>query len=274
MAEHDHKLAALDRDLRFFSADEEAARALTREQVRSFNETGYLKPFRVFDDAAVEENRRYFDALLERALATGRNSYSINGFQRTCRGIYDLVKHPAILALVRDILGEDVVCWGTHYFCKLPGDGKAVAWHQDASYWPLTPSKTVTAWLAIDDADRANGCMKVVPGTHRLGPLKFRDSKPDENNVLWQTIDDPERYGTPEYFELRAGEISLHADLLVHGSEPNTSDRRRCGLTMRYASTDVVAHWGWNAGSVLCLGRDPEGHWADIPRPAADELPV
>ena len=56
----------------------------------------------------------------------------------------------------------------------MPGDGKAVPWHQDASYWPLSPSKAVTVWLAIDDADRDNACMRVIPGTHHFGHLTYR----------------------------------------------------------------------------------------------------
>ena len=88
-----------------------------------------------------------------RVAQAGGNSYSVNGYHERSRMIYDLVKNPLILEYVQDLLGPNVVAWGTHYFCKLPGDGKSVSWHQDASYWPLTPSKTVTVWLAIDAAE-------------------------------------------------------------------------------------------------------------------------
>jgi non-heme Fe2+,alpha-ketoglutarate-dependent halogenase len=267
MSKHEDQLAQLDRDLRFYQARCEHPRRLTQEQIQFFNERGYLKGIRIFTDAEADVNRRGFDRLLENVAQAGGNSYSINGYHERSRMIYDLVKNPLILEYVQDLLGLNVVAWGTHYFCKLPGDGKAVSWHQDASYWPLTPSKTVTVWLSIDDADRENACMRVIPGTHRLGPLKLRDSDPTENNVLWQTIEDAESHGEPVDFELKAGEISLHSDLLVHGSEPNRSQRRRCGLTIRYASTDVHAHLGWNRRSILCCGEDPSGHWADVTRP-------
>jgi hypothetical protein len=227
----------------------------------------------VYDEAQVLENRRFFDALLERVTAAndGRNSYSINGYHVQCASIWDMVVNPTILDYVEDILGPNFISWGTHFFCKMPGDGKAVSWHQDASYWPLTPSKTVTAWVAIDDADRDNGCMQVIPGTHRRGHLEFRPSAPEENNVLNQTIVDAESLGEPVCFDLKAGEISLHSDLLVHGSEPNLSSRRRCGLTMRYASVDVVAlSPSWREGAILCRGHDPQGNWANIPRPDGD----
>lgn len=271
MSQHEDQLAQLERDLRFHPSRCDHPRRLTPEQIRFFNERGYLKGFRIFNDDETAANRRGFDRLLANVLQEGKNSYSINGYHARSRMIYDLVRHPLILEYVQDLLGPDVVAWGTHYFCKLPGDGKAVSWHQDASYWPLTPSKTVTVWLAIDDSDRENGCMRVIPGTHLLGPLAFRDSNASENNVLWQTIIDAERHGEPVDFELKAGEISLHSDLLAHGSEPNRSSRRRCGLTIRYASTDVRAHLGWNRNSILCSGRDASGHWGHLPRPEQND---
>jgi ectoine hydroxylase-related dioxygenase (phytanoyl-CoA dioxygenase family) len=151
----------------------------------------------------------------------------------------------------------------------MPRDGKAVSWHQDASYWPLTPSQAVTVWLAIDDADRGNACMRYIPGTHVLGHLTWKLSETDEANVLNQTVPDVGRYGEPVYVELRAGEASLHSDLLLHGSEANTSDRRRCGLTLRYTPSDVRAYLGWHEKGVVAAG-EPPPHWANRPRPQDD----
>jgi non-heme Fe2+,alpha-ketoglutarate-dependent halogenase len=270
MSRHEERLAELERDLSFRPVRCESPRRLTQEQIAFFNERGYLKGLRIFADREVGDNRRGFDRLLEKAVGDGGSSYSINGWHDRSRVIYDLALHPMILDHVEDLLGPNFVAWGTHYFCKLPGDGKAVSWHQDASYWPLTPARTVTVWLAIDDADRENGCMRVIPGTHRLGQLEFRDSDTSENNVLWQTVQGAERYGEPVDFELKAGEISLHSDMLVHGSEPNRSGRRRCGLTIRYASTEVRAFWDWNRKSILCRGEDPHGLWVRLPRPEGE----
>ena len=149
----------------------------------------------------------------------------------------------------------------------MPGDGKTVSWHQDAHYWPLTPSKTVTVWLAIDDADIENACMQFIPGSHRRGELKHHASEPAEDNVLYRTTEATEIRDEPAHIELKAGEMSLHSDLLLHGSPRNNSNRRRCGLTMRYATTDVIAHEGWNKSSILCCGVDADGNWANLPRP-------
>ena len=98
----------------------------------------------------------------------------------------------------------------------------------------------------------------------------YRESSPAEHNVLDQTIENAEQYGTPVDDVLKAGEISLHSDLLLHGSEANNSDRRRCGLTLRYCAADVRAGLDWNLKGVIVSGSDPSGHWANPPRPEND----
>ena len=266
MPEHD-KLAAIERDLRFHPSPVTEPIALSRDQLAAFNRDGYLSGIRIFNAEEAAANRLYFDELLARVLAAGGNSYSISTSHLTYGPVHDLLTHPRTVAIVRDLLGDDIVGWGSHYFCKLPHDGKAVPWHQDASYWPLTPSKTVTVWLAIDDADRENACMRVIPGSHHFGHLTYRMTEDVDRTVLNLEVDNVERFGKPVDMELKAGELSVHADLLLHGSGANESDRRRCGLTLRYCAADVRAYEGWNAKGVIVSGRDTSGHWAHPPRP-------
>ena len=87
-------------------------------------------------------------------------------------------------------MGDTVILRHSHFFAKLPGDGKRVSWHQDASYWPITPSKVVSAWLAIDDSHEDNAAMQVIPGSHLTENIPFRESSAEENNVLNQTVPD------------------------------------------------------------------------------------
>jgi non-haem Fe2+, alpha-ketoglutarate-dependent halogenase len=261
------ELKAVERDLRFHPSTVTDPKALTREQVAAFNRDGYVMPLRVFGETEMAEIRAYFDDLLARTLASGGNSYSISTAHLAHGRVWDLLNDARIVACVRDLVGEDVIGWGSHFFCKMPGDGKRVSWHQDASYWPLTPSKAVTAWLAIDDASVENACMRFIPGTHHLGHLTYTLGEDDDSNVLNQTVVGAEDFGAPVNVELKAGEISLHSDLLLHGSEANRSARRRCGLTLRYCPADVRAGLGWNAKGVVVSGRDPSGHWANAPRP-------
>lgn len=261
------ELDDLHRDLRFHPAGVEHPQQLTREQIVAFNRDGYIKGLRIFSTEEIAEHRRYFDELLAQVLANGGDAYSISTAHLKYERVYDLLTDPRVVAIVKDLLGENVVGWGSHYFCKLPGDGKRTAWHQDASYWPLTPSKAVTIWLAIDDADVENACMRYLPGTHHYGHLTYQLSEDDEDNVLNQTIPNVERFGAPVDVELKAGEAAIHSDLLLHGSEKNESQRRRCGLTLRYCPVDVRAHLGWNAKGVIVSGADPDQHWANPPRP-------
>ena len=263
----------LDRDLKFQPATTQHPKRLTPEQVRHYNEEGYVKGLRVFSEAEIAEHRHYFDRLLERHMGEGADSNSLRRMQRFCQPIWDIITNQTILDYVEDIIGPNIVAWGQQYFCKLPGDGKPVSWHQDASYWPLTPARTVTMWLAVDDSDRENGAMQVIPRTHTLGHLDFDMSGADENSFLPQKIKGIETLGDPVYFELKAGEISLHADMLVHGSDANRSNRRRCGLTIRYCASEVrTLDPNWNQNSILCRGTDPAGHWANIPRPETDYM--
>jgi hypothetical protein len=264
------ELTSIPRDLRFHPSTVTHPKTLTRAQIEAFNRDGYIKGIQIFDAAEIADYRRYFDALLERVIAEGGNSYSISTAHLKYGRVYDLITHPRIIACVKDILGDNVVGWGAHFFCKMPHDGKKVSWHQDASFWPMTPSKTVTVWLAIDDADVENACMRFIPGSHHYGHLTTHLTEDAEHDVLDQVVENAEQFGEPVDVELKAGEISMHNDLLLHGSDANNSDRRRCGLTLRYCTTDVRAYLGWNGKGVLVSGEDPSGHWANPPRPAQD----
>ena len=263
-------LEQMQRDLRFYPSQVTSPKVLSVDQISQYNQDGYVRGLRVFDSQEIARNRQYFDALLAKVLAAGGDSYSISTAHLKYGYVYDLITNPRIVDCVADILGPNVIGWGSHFFCKMPKDGKAVAWHQDASYWPLTPSKTVTVWLAIDDADRENACMKFIAGSQQVGHLTYRPSSEADHNVLNQSIDNAEQYGSVVYDELRAGEFSIHADLLLHGSEANLSDRRRCGLTLRYCTPDVRAGSEWNKKGVVVRGIDATGHWENPARPSVE----
>jgi len=275
MATHSNAFPDLQRTLEFFPIVNPNPRVLTQAQIQQYNAKGYIFPLDVFTPTEIAEHRAYFDALMAKTEAAGWNSYSINGWHTRCDGLYDLVNESRILDYVQDLLGENLIGWATHYFAKMPGDGKRVSWHQDASYWPLTPSKTVTVWLAIDDADLENGAMQVIPGSHLHGQLDFEESDAAENNVLNQSVRTPESYGdSPVAFAMKAGQMSLHTDLLLHGSDPNRSQRRRCGLTLRFIPPDVRALKGWDRNSIIARGSDPAGYWGHNPRPVGDTIPT
>jgi non-heme Fe2+,alpha-ketoglutarate-dependent halogenase len=263
----DEQLRALDREVCFVPTETGDPKVLTPEQINHYNTFGYLMPFDGLGKDEVHDLRNFFEGALEAFQNMGRDSYSISTAHLRFARIHRLLSHPAILSHVSDLLGENLVGWGAHFFCKLPHDGKAVPWHQDAIYWPITPTRTVTVWLAIDDANPENANMRFIPRSHLHGSIDYQ-LKDDPNAVLNLETKDPLSYGDPPVdVTLKAGQFSMHCDLLLHGSEPNDSDRRRCGLTLRYAATEVKAYYDWHHKGVLVRGQDVSGNWANPPLP-------
>ena len=261
------QLAHLPRQVGFVPATNQSPRCLTPQQIQQYNELGYLMPFDGLDEREIAELRAFFDGVLAAFVELGRDSYSINTAHLRFARIYQLLRHPRLVAPVVDLLGEDVVAWGAHFFCKMPHDGKQVAWHQDSTYWPLSPTKTVTVWLAIDDADPENANMRFIPRSHLHGLIQY-DHSDSEHDVLNMVVEHPLQYGDPPVdVTLRAGQFSIHSDQLLHGSEANGSDRRRCGLTIRYAAADVQAWCGWDQKGILVHGADRHGNWRNPPCP-------
>ena len=161
----------MERDLRFFPAENRNPKTLTRAEVDQFNRKGFVFPLDVFDESGAETNRAWFDDLMQRAAAAGHNSYSINGWDKYCSRIYDLAVEPRIVDFVEDLLGPDLICTMTHFFCKEPGETKQVAWHQDASYWAITPEQ---------DRDRVAGDRRRRHGQRADdGDSRFSPARPD-----------------------------------------------------------------------------------------------
>lgn len=262
------------REIQFHPADPSAARTLDTTAVEAFNADGFVSGLTAFEGRAADDVTTYFDALLHNVLEADdrRNSYSINAYELVCRGIYDLILEPVLLDHVQDLLGPDFVCWGSHLFCKLPGDPKEVPLHQDATYWPFTPTHSVTVWLALDDTDEENGAMTFAPGSHLHGALPHDTHALDGTRVLNRAVSEPDAFPVRFSNNLRRGQFSIHNDLLLHGSQPNQSDRRRAGFTIRYAAAEVDTLPGWDHWKVPaqhCRGVIPD-HWPNLRRPSGE----
>ncbi len=257
----------------FYESDPTCAKTLASEQVKRFNQDGFVQPLDALSEDEIGDARAYFESLLNRmqAMRDGRNSYALDGYHLRCRGIWEMALHPKILDYVEDLLGSDFICWSTHYFCKLGQDPKRVPWHQDATYWPVRPTMTVTVWLAIDDVDETNSPLQFMPGSHRRGSIEY--IKAEGATVLSQEVEGVERFGEPVANVLKAGQISIHTSTLLHGSEPNQSHRRRCGLALRYIPSSCGSVTG--AERVLNLGipcRGELGKWRRNEPPIGDDL--
>jgi hypothetical protein len=147
----------------------------------------------------------------------------------------ELARAPEILNAVEQILGADIIVWGSSLFCKSAIEGKATPWHQDGQYWPIRPLETVTAWIAIDAATPENGCLRVIHGSHASKEVYTHTANDSDAVVLNQEIDLTQLANpSPHDVALESGMFSLHDVYLVHGAEPNRSRLRRAGLVFRY----------------------------------------
>ena len=215
-------------------------RRLTNKEKQQYSEQGYVKNLPVFSDDGALELQGLFEELSSR-LPSDVDINKTNMWHKASKKFHDLCRTPEILDYVEDILGPNFVQWGGQFFHKEPQSGSVVPWHQDAQYWPLEPANAVTVWLAVYDSDEENGAMKVVSGSHKKGLNGFKHHTNDASHlVLDQEVsEDQIDKDKIVYMNLKAGEISLHNDALLHGSDPNNSNRKRCGITMRFSPTNV-----------------------------------
>jgi hypothetical protein len=148
---------------------------------------------------------------------------------------------PELLDIVSDLIGDDIIVWGSALFAKKGTGGKATPWHQDGHYWPIRPLATVTAWIAIDDVNTDNGCMRVIPGSHK-DQVSYEHDRDDSDDIVLNQALDISKYDfqPPRNIVLSPGEFSIHDVGLVHGAEPNNSGRRRGGLVFRYMPASSV----------------------------------
>ena len=178
---------------------------------------------------------------------------------------------PEVLDVVESILGPDIALFSSHFICKPKGNGKKVPWHEDSYYWKgmMNPMEVCTVWLAIDPSTKVNGCMKVIPRTFH-GYSDYDPVDPEKNvfptEIKKHMVDESRQV----YLELEPNQFSLHDGRLMHGSDPNTSDIRRCGYTMRYISTRTRFNheqFGQWQNIYLARGKDHAGNiYADPTR--------
>lgn len=166
-----------------------------------------------------------------------------------------LIADDRLLDVAQEYVGPDIALFASHYIAKPPHAGQKVRWHQDGSYWPLEPMEVVTLWLAADDTDPDNGCLRIIPGTQNERLLTFDElEKSPGDDVLGSGIrpDDVDE-GAAVDVAMAAGDVEVHHPNVIHGSNANTSPRWRRGLTIRYipASTRIVTDGTWVSAYML-----------------------
>jgi ectoine hydroxylase-related dioxygenase (phytanoyl-CoA dioxygenase family) len=211
----------------------------TEFSIEQYADLGYSGPFRAFSDAEAAALRtRFFQTIGQSEAAPGPTKTYLSAWHHQYRWAYDMATQPAILDRIESILGPDIVMWAMHFWYKEPRSGKRIPWHQDAAYWQITPKKNVTAWIALGPTFLENGCLRIIPGSHRQlvehKPLNDATSH-FANGLPPEAIDDKSAVS----LEMQPGEFVIFNEATYHGSEANGSDVPRVALSVRYTSPDV-----------------------------------
>jgi ectoine hydroxylase-related dioxygenase (phytanoyl-CoA dioxygenase family) len=211
---------------------------LTEQQVRHYHEQGYCEAVPVLTADEVARCRADLETFEQRVghpLGWPEKSKSYLLFDWADQ----MVHHPKVLDAVADLIGPDILVYHSTTWIKEVNSPAYTLWHQDGPYFFLDPPLHVTAWVALSDATVAAGCMHVLPGSHRLGPLPHHDA-PAEHNMIKRGqgvrgYDD--ETGVP--LPVMAGQMSLHHTNLLHTSRGNYSADRRIGFGISYIPTSV-----------------------------------
>ena len=212
---------------------------LSSQEKSHYLEQGYVVPGWKFPQRRIDDMR----AALERLIADNPgvrpeklvSAHLENGREgvKGSRAFLDLARDPELVELISDAIGEDVILWGCQVFCKPGGDGLETPFHQDGHYWPIRPLATCTAWVALDPSVKANGCLRVVPGSHKQKKLFPHLREDREDLVLTNRIRAFDESSAVD-IELEPGQMSLHDIYMIHGATVNRSPMRRAGVAIRY----------------------------------------
>ncbi len=234
---------------------------LSEEQVQRYRQDGFVGSIPVLTP---EEVRKYRNSLEEYERQTGKPL----GFPEKTKPylLFDwadeIVHHPLILDAVEDVIGPDVLVYHTTLWTKEPGAGTYVIWHQDDAYFQLDPPEQVTAWVALAEASVEAGCMRMVPGSHKLGCLPHTDN-PSDKNIIRRGLGIHGRFNDEDgvHVPLHAGELSLHNTHTAHASNPNNSNDRRIGVGISYIPAHVKPKTEPRSSALLVRGRDKYNHF-------------
>ena len=217
---------------------------LSEEQVRFYQEQGYLAGVRILSDHQVEVLRAQLEPLFQpdhpghewwyeyhtnESADPNRVLFHALGAWRIAPGFHDLLWNPAFTVPASQLLGGAVRFWHDQLFCKPALHGGVVAWHQDYSYWTRTkPIAHLTCWIALDDTTVENGAVHYVPRSHHWDLLPITGLAGDMDAIQQVlTAEQWEQFQRPVAVELKKGECTFHHPLMIHGSFENRSVRSR-----------------------------------------------
>lgn len=245
---------------------------LEQDTVERFRRDGLVYPVRVFAPGEASDCLDRLEVLESRR--AGRLPPSLNAKPHLLLPwLWDLVFDPRVVDPVEDLLGPDLLCWGSSFVIKNANDPRYVAWHQDATHWGLAAPEAVTIWIALTPSGTENGCVRAIPGSHRAQRLHIDAGDPLNLLGRREEIAEPVDETQAVDMVLRPGEASLHDCLIVHGSEPNLSPARRVGLSLRYVPGNA-RHTGKERNSATLVRGIANGNFELEDRPEGEFHPA
>ncbi len=228
---------------------------LSPDEVAQYREEGLVVPDYRMPDAMLAELRDMLARFLADNPDVPRDQMFTPHLQRGAaqdtRGDtawLDAIRHGPILDIVEQCIGPDFLLWGTTIFGKPAGTGKTIPWHQDGEFWPIRPLANTTVWLALDDCTLENGCLRYIPGSHKMGRIG-RHVPTDQSEVLLELGLDHSEFdeGQARDLILEAGQMAVFDVFMVHGSQANRSATRRAAFIMRFMPTTSHYDHDWGA---------------------------
>jgi non-haem Fe2+, alpha-ketoglutarate-dependent halogenase len=240
---------------------------LSQDQIDAFHRDGFVAPI----CAISRERALHYRHCLE-AFETSYPDARIKLDQKAhllCPWVDEMIREPGILDATEDLLGPDILCWGTSLRAKR-ADGKTFAgWHQDTAYADVKPIVLIVA-LALSSSRSVDGCIRGIPGSHR-GPLLPHKEAFDTHSLLTreQFIDAAVDLSAAVDFELDAGEAALFNNAIIHSSNPNLGRDRRILFLLEMIPTHAYQH-APRESATLVRGRDTLGNFDVDPRPQTE----
>ena len=242
---------------------------LTSEQIAQYERDGFLSPVTIMSPDEAGAFRKALEAA-EAKWPDALQGADRNNAHLNLTVLDELVHHSRLLDAVEDLIGPDLLVYGTVLFIKEPRDPGFVSWHQDATYMGLEPHDGVTAWLALSPSNRESGCMRMVPGSHK-DDIRAHDDTFGETNILTrgQTIGDVDETEVVDLV-LEPGQLSFHHMRVIHSSQPNLSDDRRIGFVIQCYMPPHMRQTLGKTFVQVARGTDGEGNFPYVQRPSAD----
>jgi non-haem Fe2+, alpha-ketoglutarate-dependent halogenase len=207
---------------------------LLPEQLNFYEQKGYIAPVRVLSSEEGTHFRKAIEDSVIGVRGIGQKAYLLYQWAA------ELAAHPTLVSLASEILGDNILCWGMRVFSKEKMSSDVVPWHQDTTYWHLENLEMVSIWVAITNVDKDSGCLRVLPGSHKLGQLKH-NSISLKHNLLshGQSVSEDIDEKNVVNVTLAIGEVSVHHPYLIHSSLENRTEDRRIGVVCRYVSPQI-----------------------------------